>query len=80
MKDISLLVGTCDDYEFLWDNFKTLADRYLPFQNSAKVAFTESKEFGDGYITSHQGEDSIWSNRLIKALDKIESEFVFFLF
>lgn len=79
MKDISLLVGTCDDYEFLWDNFKTLADRYLPFQNSAKVAFTESKEFGDGYITSHQGEDSIWSNRLIKALDKIESEFVFFV-
>lgn len=77
MKDISLLVGTCDDYEFLWDNFKTLANRYLPFQDSTKVVFTESKEFGDGYMTSKG--DSVWSNRLIKALDEIESEFVFFV-
>jgi hypothetical protein len=74
----TLIVGTCDNYSFLWENFKILAERYLPFKNSKKIAFTESKTFGDGYVTSNHTE-STWSNRFIKALEDVETEYVFFV-
>tara|TARA_R110002012_G_scaffold52006_2_gene133774 strand:+ start:438 stop:1193 length:756 start_codon:yes stop_codon:yes gene_type:complete len=74
----TLVVATCDSYSFLWENFKILAERYLPFKNSKKIAFTETKTFGDGYITSNHTEPT-WSNRFIKALDDVKTEYVFFI-
>ena len=82
MKDLTFLVGTCDTYQFLWDNFKTLVNRYLDLGDAKRMAFSESVEFGDGYKTifADDGpEGKVWSNRLIKALDEVETEFVFFV-
>ena len=82
MKDLTLLVGTCDKYSFLWDNFKTLEQRYLGLKDCPRVAFSESMEFGDGYTTSFEGKgknSEVWSNRLLKALKEVDTEFVFFV-
>jgi len=75
--DVSLVIGTCDSYDFLWDNFKTLEERYLPFKKCPRIAFTETKDFGEGYITSNS--KGPWSNRLLAALEKVETEYTFFV-
>ena len=77
-KDITLLVGSCDDYSCLWDNFKTLEEKYIDLPESPKVVFTESLDFGKGYTMSHS-QDPHWSNRLSEALDKVTTEYVFFV-
>ena len=76
--NITLLIGTCDKYSFLWENFKTLQTKYIDLPDSPKVVFTESLDFGEGYTMSHL-QNPHWSNLLKDALDKVTTEFVFFV-
>jgi len=76
--NITLLIGTCDKYSFLWDNFKTLEKKYIDLPDSPKIVFTESLDFGEGYTMSHL-DDPHWSNLLSNALKEVTTEFVFFV-
>ena len=67
--NITLLIGTCDKYSFLWENFKTLQTKYIDLPDSPKVVFTESLDFGEGYSMSHL-QNPHWSNLLKDALDE----------
>lgn len=78
MHDLTLLIGTCDEYSFLWNNFITLCDKFFE-PNCKKIIVSETKkQHYDNYEFHCFGHDH-WSNRIAKSLDTIDSEYVFFV-
>jgi|3_EtaG_2_1085321.scaffolds.fasta_scaffold45334_1 hypothetical protein len=76
--DITLLIGTCDEYSMLWNNFVTLTNRYWQI-DSKKLFVSETKTASyEGYDCITPGTD-YWSNRMIAALNKIDTEYTFFV-
>lgn len=76
--DITLLIGTCDRYSFLWDNFVTLCDKYWNV-DCQKIFAGETKQVQKkGYYTSMCGRRS-WSDIIKITLDYIKTEYVFFI-
>ena len=76
--DITLLIGTCDEYSMLWDNLVTLTDRYWS-PKCDKIVVSENKNFEyKGYksITPGNGD---WSNRMLKGLDEVDTTYTFFI-
>lgn len=76
--DITLLIGTCDSYSILWDNFVVLADKYFKV-NCNKYFVTENK------ITEYKGYKTIipgnlpWSDRMLYALNTINTKYTLFV-
>lgn len=75
--NITLLIATCDSYSFLWENLATLTDRYLPF--SQKIVSCENTIFPYEGYKSISYSSSSWGERIIKTLDEIDTDFVFFI-
>lgn len=84
IKSISLVLCSCDSYEDTWVPFCTQLVKHWPGFNMPIYLCTESKTF------SYPGLDircplangkvyKQWSKRLIKLLEKIDSEFVLFM-
>jgi len=83
--DITLLIGTCDKYHMLWKYFIILADRYfepecrrLFVSEDVEVAEKYKSYAKDNYETHLPGKLS-WSDRMISALDDIDTEYIFLL-
>ena len=76
--NITLLIGTCDKYSYLWDNFVTLCNRYWRV-NCDKVFAGETLQVKHkGYYTSMCGKTS-WTNIIKKTIKNIKTEYVFFI-
>lgn len=79
MNNITLLVGSCDDYSFLWDNFIKLCNKYWEPQ-CKKIIVSETLTRGiKDYEFSTTSRDLNWSDRMITAINNIETDFVFFI-
>lgn len=79
MNNVTLLVGGCDDYSFLWDNFIKLCNKYWePQCKKIIVSETLTRDI-DGYQFSTTSKDLNWSDRMIAAINNIETDFVFFI-
>ena len=78
MKELTLLIGTCDSYSMLWDNFVTLTNRYWQYECD-KIFLTENKtaEYeGYRWVTCDRLP---WSDRMLMALSSIDTEYTFFI-
>jgi hypothetical protein len=78
MNNLSLLIGSCDDYSFLWKNFTKQCDKFFQV-NCEKIFVSETKKEEFKNYKFHAFGFDIWSNRIIKSLNLIESEFIFFV-
>ena len=76
--DITLLIGTCDRYDVLWENFMILTDKYFKV-DCPKLFVTENKRVPSADYETHLGKKLPWSNRMFSALDTIDTEYVFLL-
>jgi hypothetical protein len=72
------LIGTCDSYSILWDNFVTLFDRYWKVE-CEKVFISENKvKKYEGYHFHTPGKNA-WSNRMLSAMRQVKTEYTFFI-
>jgi hypothetical protein len=78
MKDLTLLIGTCDDYSFLWKHFIKQCDKFFK-SKCEKIFVSETKKENFTNFKFHTFGFDFWSNRIIKSLNQIESEFIFFV-
>ncbi|MBQ6570222.1 MAG: hypothetical protein IJL87_08185 [Clostridia bacterium] len=81
MKDVSILVNTCDLYEDAWNPFFRLLQ--IQWKDCPKKVYlnTETKKYTDPYfdvVTVNSSPGDKWGARLLKAIDKIDTEYVFF--
>lgn len=76
--NITLLIGTCDAYSMLWNNFVTLTDRYWDVDCRKLFVPEHKKAEYPGYETHSPGIMS-WSSRILSALDTVETEYTFFV-
>lgn len=76
MKDICLLVLTCDKYSDLWDSFTELFNRNWPDCPYDKYILTNEKQYHYyGFNSIPIGEDITWSYNLIKVLKILENKY-----
>ena len=50
--DITLLIGTCDRYDVLWENFMILTDKYFKV-DCPKLFVTENKRVPSADYETH---------------------------
>jgi hypothetical protein len=75
---ITMLIGTCDSYCFLWENFALLCNANWSVE-SKKIFVSETKRAEiDGYDTHLPGK-ICWTNRIISALEEVKTDYVFFV-
>lgn len=86
MNKVTVLVNSCDSYEEIWTPFFILFKKYWPSCEYPIVLNTESKEFdfSDLNIKTFQlyqatNKKIPWGERLIKTLEKIDSQYIIFL-
>jgi hypothetical protein len=76
--NISVLIGSCDAYSPLWKNFDILFQRYWQL-NTPNYLVSETITFdNDLYKTITPGQLQ-WGERMLKALDEIDTEYTFFI-
>lgn len=78
MNELTLLIGTCDSYSILWDNFVTLTNKYWKYECD-KIFVTEKKDTNYENYSYIQAGNLAWSDRMIYALNSINTEYVFFV-
>jgi hypothetical protein len=76
--DVTLLIGTCDRYSFLWDNFVKLCNKYWNVDSVKMFAGENLQVKHKGYYTVMCGNIS-WSDIIKKSLKYITTEYVFFV-
>lgn len=78
--DITLLVGTCDKYSFLWKNFAILFDKYWDHNiNISRYFLSETIAFNDyGFSTLLPGKLP-YSDCLKFALDYVDTKYVLWM-
>lgn len=80
-KDVTILVNSCDLYEDAWNPFFRLLQIQWPECPYDIVLNTESKQYVDEYFDVKcicSSRKMIWSERLIYALNQIESKYILF--
>ena len=78
MKNLSVLINAYDPYEAVWENFFTLYTKYWNV-NCPTVFATINKTLNIDRIQCIPTQTSTWSDRAIKALEYIDTEYVFFI-
>lgn len=80
MKDVTLLVSSCDKYEDAWHPFFELLHIYAKGFPYPIVLNTETKQYQNAHfdvrVINTTGKKT-WSQRLKAVLDQIDTEFVF---
>lgn len=80
-KDVTIIVNSCDIYEDAWSPFFKLLKIQWPNCQYNIVLNVENKNYeSDDFrnLVSYANGDLAWSERLLKSLDNIESEFILF--
>jgi hypothetical protein len=78
MKELTILIGTCDAYLEYLPNCVKLVDRYFePIVKKVIVGETITQNYqGCKFLTPEKKE---WGYRILHGLDKIDTEYVFFM-
>lgn len=76
---VSILVSSCDKYYEAWMPFFTLLDKYWEKCLFPKYLLTETISYSDFGVTTINCQSKEWSNRLIYALERIDTEYILFL-
>ena len=76
--DVTLLIGTCDRYSFLWDNFVSLCNKYWNVNCDKMFAGETLQVKHKGYYTVLCGNKS-WTDIIKESLHHIKTEYVFFI-
>ena len=88
MKEYSIIVNTCDKFEDCWDPFFKLFSIYWPDYKGKIYLNTEYKDYSYGDLKiiplkiaeeKQDGHLITWSECLIRALDKIDTDFVLYM-
>jgi len=88
MEDFGLLVNSCDKFEDCWDPFFKLFSIYWPECSSEIYLNTERKDYTYGELNivpvkcaenEAEGTRLTWSECLLKALDKIDSDIILYM-
>lgn len=74
-KDITILVSTCDNFYDLWENNKKLFDKFWP--HPPKIVYFSDFNTHNPYFNTLTFGNCEFSLRLKKALDTIETKYVF---
>jgi hypothetical protein len=78
MENLTVLIGSCDEYSFLWENFDTLFKRYWKL-NTKNIIVSETIKFdNEDYKTITPGKKS-WGHRILESLNEVDTEYVFFI-
>lgn len=77
MKDVSLLISSCDKYEEIWLPFFSLLDKYWTDHPKPSYILTETKKCSYKDVVTLNSTKS-WSDRLLYALEEIRTEYVIF--
>lgn len=75
---IATMIGSCDDYCFLWKNFDTLFKKYCFFDTKKYLVTEDIKNFSTDYQIISPGKLP-WGARLLTCLNQIEEDYVFFI-
>lgn len=78
--NLSLLLATCDSYSFLWENLEILLKRNLNVPFAKKIVSCETKNYIDPSYQCILLDTPIWGNRIVKAINEITTDYVFFIF
>lgn len=81
MDNISLVVSSCDKYSTAWYPYFELVKKFWPTHPRKIILITESKSYshpGLDIVTVKGGRDDTWSQRLLKALDIVDTEYIIF--
>jgi hypothetical protein len=80
MIDLSVIILSCDKYSHLLEHFTRRFDRYWePGNKYPKFITTETVKFDFPGYKSTVTDDSNWSNSLLKALEQVETPYVFLI-
>ena len=86
MKQISILINTCDSYSDVWPPFFRILEKTWPeAQNYNIYLNTERKDYKDSFFNItilnqlDQAKEIPWGKRLLQALDRIDSDYILFL-
>lgn len=82
MKNITILVNSCDKYESVWDPFFTLLAKQWPECKSYNIVLnTETKVYNCNFLnikTICSGTKLTWSERLKNVLKQIDTEYILY--
>ena len=75
--NLSIVVGTCDDYLEFMPNSISLMDKYLP-RELKKIVAGETETVQSGDHEWHLPGKEPWGKRMRGALEKVKTKYVFF--
>ena len=81
--NITTVIGTCDAYSPLWKNFDILYNRYWGL-NTRNILISETQTTMEDiphsdYDIIAQGSGMKWGERMLKALEVVQTPYVFFI-
>lgn len=79
--NLTVLVGSCDHYSPLWENFQICFDRYWD-RNTRNILSTESKllkNITKTEIETHNTGNGNWGSRMLSSIGQIKTDFIFFI-
>lgn len=80
MRDkLTVLVNTCDKYEFLWDDFKELYDKYFPEDLNLEVCLLSQTKTSPLFDRCFTPGPIQFSNAVEYALERIETPYILWL-
>jgi hypothetical protein len=80
MKDsLTILVGTCDAYSPIWNNFDILLKRYWDIECDIIVVSETKSMPGDNYINVLPGAGLPWGYRMLCGIDQIKTRYTCFI-
>lgn len=84
MDDLTMVFCTCDSYADTWNPFFTLLKKYWPSFNYPIIFNSEKADYNfDGFSIdcskTVNDKNTGWSERLLNALKKVDTEFVLFM-
>lgn len=78
--NLSVLIGTCDKYEPLWETFQICFNKYWTV-DTQNVFVSETKEVPNFTSTKFSTilAEGDWGNRIIQGISEIKSDYIFFI-
>lgn len=77
-QEISVIIASCDKYNFLWNDFQRLFTKYWQL-DTTNILVSETKKINQKDIISHNCNSQSWGERLLSALEYVDTEYTFLI-